>query len=242
MNNLSMLFAKNKPSLMMGLGIGSLIAGIFTAWDLSPMARDALEDEKDRQHTNNLSVKDTVMTVAPYVVPVAGLAVAGTAAVICANNMQMERQAAAMAACALSETTAEIYREKTREIVGEQKEKRIREAVAKEISDSHPANNIIVTGNGEFLCYDDAANQYFRANMTSIQKTINRVNSDMNNGLKVSLNEYCLALGLDETLLGNNLYWDVNETGLINPTFTAVLKGDEPCLVVSHMDHPPKCI
>ena len=54
-------------------------------------------------------------------------------------------------------------RKKVVEAVGEKKEKKIQDAVAKERIDSHPVgtSQIIITGKGSELCYDTVSGRYF---------------------------------------------------------------------------------
>lgn len=243
MNNFMALLSRDKPSIMLGLGIGSMLSATVAAWIFSPMAAEAVKEKKEELDVDKLPPMEAIKTVAPYALPVVAFAGVGVGCTLNANQLNLERQAAAMAACALSETTSQVYREKVREAVGEKKEKAIREETAKAISEKNPVSTggIILTGNGDCLCYDDATKQHFRSNQTVIQDTINRLNYEMmSNKSIITLDDYCLMLGLEPVLLGQELAWSVDTTGIINPDYTATLKNGEPCLVISHFYHPPK--
>lgn len=235
-------FIKNKPSFIIGLGIGSMIMATVTGIRYAPEARDALEAKKEELNTDKLSAKDTIKTIGLYFVPPIIFSGVGIACILSGNKMNLDRGAAAMAAYAISESSLREYREKTKELIGEKKEKDIREAIAKDTVDKNPATpgTIIVTGNGDSLCFDNIANQYFKSSKTKIESLINSINFDMLHGQDVvSLNEYCIKLGLDEVELGNDLGWDVCSNGLISVSFTAVLtKTGEPCIVISHNTLP----
>lgn len=245
MNAFTQMLARNKSEIFLGLGVGGMCAAVVAAWYYSPIARDAIEAKKVEMDMEKLPPLEVFKTVAPCVTPPLVLAVAGATCIGVANQTQLENKAAAMAALASSEALNEIYRDKTREIAGEQKEKKIREAVAKEVAERNPVGNgtIVLTGKGDCLCFDDVTNQHFRSNQSFIQKTINNLNYEMmENRCEISIDDYCLALGLDTVMLGNKLAWSFDTTGLIDPSYTAILIDGEPCLMITHINHPPKPI
>jgi hypothetical protein len=242
MNNFSSFLSKNKPGLLIGFGLGSLISATFFGIRYAPEAKEMVEIRKKELNTDKLETKELISEVLPYYIPSLIFTGIGITSILCGNQINIDRSAAAMAAYTLSETALREYREKTKEIVGEKKEKDIREAIAKDTVDNNPVKpgTIIITGNGDCLCFDSVANQYFKSSKVKIESLINSINFDMLHGQDVmSLNEYCIRLGLDEVELGNNLGWDVSSNGLISVSFTAVLaKNGEPCLVIAHNNIP----
>ena len=234
--------AKGKPGFIIGVGIGSMIMATLSGIRYAPEAREALEAKKDELGVDKLSAGDTIKTIGLYFVPSIIFTGLGVVCILKGNQMNLDRGAAALTAYALSESTLRDYREKTREIVGEKKEKDIREAVAKEIAERNQpkAGTIIVTGNGDCLCFDNVTNQYFKSSKVKIESAINALNCDMLHGEDtITLNEYCLKLGLDEVELGQELGWKHDENGLINVSFTAVVTDNgEPCLVIVHNTIP----
>ena len=233
---------KNKPGLIIGFGIGNMLMATIAGIRYSPEARDALDTKKAELGVDKLSLKDTVKAVGPYLAPSIIFSSFGVFCILKGNQMNLDRGAAALTAYTLSESALRDYREKTRELVGEKKEKDIREAVAKDTVDRNPpkAGTIIITGNGDCLCYDNVANQYFKSSKVKIESAINSLNCDMLHGEDcISLNDYCLKLGTEEVELGNVLGWRHDENGLISVTFTAtLLDSGEPCIVVTHNTIP----
>ena len=143
-----------------------------------------------------------------------------------------------MAAYAISDTAFREYREQTRKVVGEKKMKDIDEAVAKKKMDNNPPASIIITNSGNFLCYDALTNQYFMSNMNKVKDTINELNEEMFSTMRITENEYCLALGINPVELGDDLGWDINETGRIKVNFTAKNTDyGEPCTVITHVNN-----
>lgn len=242
MNNFMAFLNRNKPGIFLGLGIGNMLAATGLTVSCTLMAKEALDAKREELETDSLDGKEIVRTAGPYFIPPLVFSVAGITLILCGNHITAERGAAAMAAYAMSESAFREYRNKTREIVGAKKEKDIKEAVAKDVVERNPvqSGSIIITGNGDCLCFDNVANQYFRSNKVKIESMINEINYDMLHGRDIiSLNEYCIRLGLDEVELGNNLGWDISSNGLIDVTFTAVIaKNGEPCLSVVHNTTP----
>ena len=245
MSSITDAFAKSKPGFIIGIGIGSMIMATLSGIRYTQEAREAIDAKKEESGVDRLSVVDTIKTAGPYFIPSIIFTSMGIACILKGNKMNLNREAAAITAYALSESTLRDYRDRTREIVGEKKERDIREAVAKEIADRNQPKpgSIIVTGNGDCLCFDNVTNQYFKSSKVKIESAINNLNCDMLHGEDViTLNDYCLKLGLEEVELGQELGWKHDENGLIKVSFTAVVtENGDPCLVIVH-DTIPKPI
>lgn len=236
--------SRNKAGILIGVGIGSMIVSTISAFRFGTMAKEALDERKEELNTDKLSAVETIKTAGPYIAPTLLLEIIGICCVLSGNQVHINKETAAMAACAASEAAFRNYRDQTRQLVGEKKEKDIREAVAKNVIEEHPVGtNVLVTGNGECLCFDDVANQYFRSSKTAIEKVINNLNFEMMEGrTTITINDYCLALGLDSVLLGDDIGWSVDSSGIINPDMIAQIRKDEPCLVITHSRREPKPI
>lgn len=177
MNNFMAFLDRNKPGIFLGLGIGSMLAATGSAITCSMMAKEALDEKREELGTDHLDGKEIVRTAGPYFIPPLVFSATGIALILCGDHINTERGAAAMAAYAISESAFREYRSKTREIVGEKKEKDIKEAVAKDIVERNPvqSGSIIITGNGDCLCFDNVANQYFRSSKVKIESIINEI-------------------------------------------------------------------
>lgn len=241
MNPVSTYLSVNKPSIIIGLGIGGMLMSTFLAFKYAPLAKDALERRKQELDTTELEPVEVVKTAGPYFVPSVVFAVTGIACIVGGNQMNVNRGAAAMAAYALSETSLRNYREKTKEIVGEKKEKDIQEATTKEgVNNKQPANSeVIITGGGDTLCYDKISGRYFKSNIEELKKIRNELNYEMLDTTFVSLNKYYMEINLSPVKLGDELGWDIGR-GLIEMRFSSDLttKG-EPYIIVD-FDVAPK--
>lgn len=234
MNEFAALLTKHKPGLLIGLGIGSMILATAASWKYSPDAHMAVEEKKEELGLEKLPVIETAKAVLPYALPPIIFTGIGIGCILGGNKVNVERGAAAMMAYTLTQESLREYRAKTREIVGERKERSINDAVAKEILEKNPSNGkeIIITGDGDHLCFDKLSGRYFKSNIEKLRKIENELNRRMLDTTFISLNEFYLALGLNPITLGDEEGWDVGR-GLIEMRFSSQLtdKG-EPCLVI----------
>lgn len=232
---------KNYPGFCIGLGIGQLLFATFYGMHSVIDAREAIDEKKEKLGTDELSTKETIKIVAPYFAPVLVLSATGVGFILFGNQVNLDRGAAAAMMYTVAVSDHKNYVEKVKEIVGEKKEQDIREAVDKDRINKNPLGNntVIITGNGDCLCFDNVTNQYFRSNKVKIESAINNINYNMRYSNVITLNEYCHGLKLDEVELGQELGWDINENGYVDVSFTAVLTDDgEPCLVIHHNTLP----
>jgi hypothetical protein len=231
----------DKSGLFMGLGVGLLLSSTISSFVLGSMAKEAL-DEKRQGTDEALEPVDIIKTVTPYAAPPLVLSVVGTIMILHGNKMNVERGTAYMAAYALSDSALREYREKTREIVGEKKEQQIMDEVDKEIVKKNPCNEIIVAGDGDYLCCDGKTGRYFTSNITKLQHIENLIDRRLIDEEFVSLNELYLEIGLSELENGDNIGWHMSR-GYIQMRFSYQGADDgKPCMVMSYREPEPKFI
>lgn len=240
MNEFAALLTKHKPGILTGLGLGSMVISTIASWKYAPEAMMALREREEELQTDRLPPMEIARTVFPYVLPVVLFTGVGIGCVVAGNQINVQRGAAAAMAYALSQETLRDYRAKTIESVGEKKERSIRESVANELLERNPPQNstVIITDNGDRLCFDNVVNQYFKSSKTKVETVRNNLNFEMINGRGViTLNDYCLALGLPEVELGSDLGWDINNP--IDLAFgSRLLENGDPCVLISHNNIP----
>ena len=76
-----------------------------------------------------------------------------------------------MTTYALSETALKEYKDKAIEIVGEEKNREIIDAVAKDKISQNPVSKqeVIVTGKGNVLCYETLSGRYFESDINALR-------------------------------------------------------------------------
>ena len=85
------------------------------------------------------------------------------ACIIGANSINTSRNAALAALYSLSETAFREYKNKVIEEIGRNKELKIRDDITKDQINNNPMRDrtVIITGNGDVLCYDKLSDRYF---------------------------------------------------------------------------------
>lgn len=243
MNPIGAVISKNKPGIVIGLGIGSMIMSTVLAFRYAPLAKDALKQKKEELNVDKLEPVDTIKTAGLYFLPSAIFTVTGVACILGGNQMNLNRGAAAMAAYALSESTLRNYRESAKEVVGEKKEKDIREAAAKKMYYEDLRNGQMVVmsnGVGDTWMYDHLTKQKIRSNVQKVKEAINNLNYRIVHGEEITVYDYCLEMNEEPVEMCNNLIWTSDRNGLIElfPPTAFVMESGEPVIDIMHKVDP----
>lgn len=221
----------DKAGMLIGAGIGCLISAACSSFIFSPMAQEEIEEKRS---DGDLSTSEIIKTYLKYgSVPVL-LAGTGIALVVGGNHINIEKSMAAMAAYTLSDTAFKEYQRKTKEIVGEKKEQKIRDEIAKDTLQKNPVNGkeIIITGSGSYLCYDKLSGRYFRSDIEKLKRIENDLDMRMRYQDYITQNELYLEIGMGPVKNGDNIGWTISN-GYIQMSFSydGGING-EPCLVM----------
>lgn len=236
----SQSLAKNGPTIVLGLGIASMVIGTVLAVYETPKALDDikdLEEEKKKEKDPEPITKKEIVkaTWKRYIFPLT-TEVVGMGLIIQSHRMMNNRVIAFATAYSGLETAHMLYQKNARDILGEKKEQEIRDAVAKE---RVPAkiDNVISLG-GNTLCYDPWTERLFYSDQETIRRAINNLNKQMMDECYISLNEYYYEIGLKDVKCGDLLGWHIDQ-GLIDVSFSSQLTKDgRPCLVIDFLVEP----
>lgn len=231
---------KHSPEILTGIGIAGMIATTVTAVKATPKALrmiDAKEIEEDRR----LSTKEAVAVSWKCYVPAAITGIFSTACLIGASSVNVHRNAALATAYTISETALKEYKEKAVEVVGEKKERAIRDAVAKEQLEKAniKERKFVPTGRGETPCFDPLTNTCFKSDMETLRKAENMLNKQMRDDMVITVNEFLQEIGLEpcDASIGENLGWEIDR-GYIELDFSSQLVDGIPYLVLGHHNPP----
>ena len=236
--------SKHSPEILTGIGIASMLTTVVLAVKATPKALEKIDKAKEEKGEELSKVEVVKAAWKPYV-PAAVTGVVGVGCLIGSNSINAKRNAALATAYQITTTAFNDYKEKVVETIGEKKEKTVRDKVAqKQVDDKPPVTTTVYnTGKGGTLVYDPQFGQYFRCNIDSIDKAVNKLNNDMVSGYTeyVSLNDFYDAIGVNRIAMGDNLGWNIGRDGLINVSHnTAIVTDDgEPCIVITY-DVAPK--
>lgn len=234
---------RHTPEILMGLGIAGMISTVVMAVRATPAAMEKCEELRLEKEDNRDEAPTTLEYAKAAWLCYMPTAITGALSIFClvgSNSANLRRNAALATAYSLSETALKEYREKTAEVVGDKKEKAIRDAVAKEQIEQNPigSREVVLTGKGETLCYDSISGRYFKSDIDKLKKAANEVNRRMLLEMYVSLNEFYYEIGLKEITVGDELGWNV-EKGLMELSFSTQLADEGiPCLVLEYRVAP----
>lgn len=229
---------KHDAEILTGLGIAGMITGTVLAVKATPKALELIEEKKKEEE--KLDTVEVVKTVWKCYIPAALLETLSVTCLIFASVTSNKRNAALAMAYSLSEGALKEYQDKVVETIGEKKEQKIRDEIAKDKITSNPVenNNVIFTKNGHTLCYDAICGRYFESDIESIRRAENEANRWMLEENYIALNDLYDLMDLPPSAIGAELGWNMND-GYIDMVFSTELATDgRPCLVVSFRKPP----
>lgn len=237
---------KHSPQILLGVGIAGMITTVVLAVKATPKALKLIEEAENPRIVDKTVVQDELTTVETIKVawkPYAPAMITGILSVTCligSNSVSTRRTAALATAYKISETALSEYKDKVIEKVGEKKEQAIRDEIAKDKIQKNPVNesNIIITGDGDVLCYDSLSGQYFKSTMDKIKQAEIDTNFELFNDMYISLNEFYNKLGIRNTKLGGELGWNIDSGKLQIDISSQIAENGQPCLVLDYEISP----
>lgn len=241
-HSMFMVLDRNSPKILMGVGIAGMITTAYLSAKAAPKAVKLLDEKKEELKTDKLSAKETVKTTWKCYAPAVTTGVLSTVCLLGSSSISTRRTAALATACKLSETAFNEYKEKVVETIGIEKEKEIKEDIAKDTIKKNPpspSNTVVFASSGDILCYDSISGRYFRSTKNAIEKAVNDLNARIFQDNYISLNEFYDELDLPHIDLGSDLGWNVDAMLDVDCTDCGLSEDGIPYLVVKHYN-PPK--
>lgn len=231
---------KHSPEILIGLGVAGLLGTTVLAVRETPKVLKLLEKKKNELDVEKLSVKDTVKTVWKNYIPCAVLAVTSVACIVGASNISARRNAALAAAYAIGNKAFSDYKEEVVNLLGEEKDKEIKERVADKLLKENPVTNkeVIITDNNEHLCYDEITGRYFKSSQNKIKEAQNVINDRLRDEMWVSLNDLYYELCLPNVRVGDDLGWNVDDGYLDIILSSRIAEDGTPCLTLDYSIGP----
>lgn len=229
------VLTKYSPGILTGIGITGMIGATFMAVKATPKALYLIEAKKEESEVEELTPIETIKTCWKCYIPATLTTVASTACLIGASTVSAKRNAAIATAYSISEAALREYQEKVVEVIGEKKEKAVRDAVAKDQIERDPVTKsevVIIDSNSNTLCYEPLSGRYFKSTIDKIKKAEIELDRQMIQEMYVSLNDFYWEIGLDGTDLGNKMGWNLSK-GYMDLSFSSQLADDgTPCAVI----------
>lgn len=232
---------QNSPAILAGVGVGGVVAtGILAArggrkaerilWE--EHARNGTSDDRKEQF-----IIDAKATWTCYI-PAASVGATTIAAIIAGQSVSARRQAAVVSLATVTERAFKEYKDEVVKVIGEDKERKIDEAVAaKNLADNPVPDGSIIIGAGKVLCYESLSGRYFETDYESIRAAQNDLNAQCLNSVYASVNDWYQLLGLPKLANGDELGW--NSDHRLDARITSTMTPDnKPALAIKYGNNP----
>ena len=158
---------KHSPTLLCVAAAGGVALTAVLAAKGTPKAVMLLEKAKTNK-SDELTVKEAVITVAPAYIPAI---VSGTLTIACifgANILNKHQQAALTSAYALLDNSFKIYRNKVNELYGDEADLKVREAISRDRDPIKVDNPLDARSADQMLFYEEYSGEYFWRTMEEV--------------------------------------------------------------------------
>jgi hypothetical protein len=253
--NLGRTIDRNSPTILTALGVAGLVSTVILAIKATPKAEAILFHEADFRRkewseqtgeieevcpTDSFTPIEIVELTWKEYIPTVVMGAITISCMIGANHISLRRNAALASLLSIAETTLHEYQEKVKEQIGEKKEEKIRGEIAQDKLDANPPDEktIILTGKGDYLCFDNFSGRYFRSDIETLRRAENAFNQRLLRQGWLSINEFYDEIGLERIDLGDEMGW-IAERQLLELKFDSKNAKDyEPALVVNYRVSP----
>lgn len=176
---------KHKPEVLAGTGICLFVTSAVHAVAVTPKAMSDIEDKKVELNKAELTKVETVKAAGlNYVMPAieAGL---GTACVVMSVRTSTKRYTALYGAYGLLQESYDIYKEKVIETIGENKNKKVEDAVGEEMvkrnynPDADYGSSISANGTQLTFFMDSVTGRFFYYDKTRMYQIASRITGNL---------------------------------------------------------------
>lgn len=230
--------SKNSPTILTGVAVTGVLATTVYAVKGTPQAAQDISFAQSEQ-LEILTKWEIVRLTWRYYIPALCIGAATIACIVGANSISTRRNAALVSVYSLTEKALHEYKTKVVETLGEKKERAIRDDIAQDRVNAEPVSTreVIITGNGDVLCFDTLSSRYFQSSIENMRKAQNDINEQVINDSYATLNDFYQKLGLRDTTLGEDLGWKTDK--LMDITFSTTMSDDNrPCIALEYPVKP----
>lgn len=242
--------SNNSPAILTGVAACGVVGTVIFAVKATPKAMELISDreyelkkdcELDSTGPNSFISKKEIIQVAwkPYI-PAMVMGTVTIACIIGSNQISTRRNAALMSLYSIAETGLKEYQSKVVETIGENKERKIRDEIDKDRLEKNPItnNHVIITSNGDSMCYDVLSGRYFQSDIEKIRQKVNDFNQDLLTEMEKPINELYYELGLEGIKFGNDMGYTADH--LCEVDFSTQLTPDRKACVVLNFSMPQR--
>lgn len=252
---LKFLLNENSQTVLTAVSVSGTVMTAYLSGRASFKAADIIEHEELKRASDarmeklrtagvesitpeELTNKEKVKLVWPSYIPAVTVGALTITSIIVANRISSRKIAALAVASGISERALQEYKAKVVEKLGERQDQKIRDEVAQDrVNKNPPSSQVVVTGDGQVLCFDMLTGRYFQSSMEDIKRAENKINYQLVHFMHASLTEFYDEIGLPPTSYTDSVGWNLNHRMEID--FTTTMSPDNrPCLAIDFKNPP----
>lgn len=199
---------RNSSTILTCVGAVGVVVTAISVAQATPKATKRLK-EATYEKGEELTKLEVVKVAAPVYIPSVVLGAGTIACIFSANALNKKKQATLASAWLAVNDYHNAYRNKLIELHGEEADKEIQEAMAREYCDFHQLR--LDTPDEKVIFYDEISGE----SITCYEREIMDAEYHMNRNFVMrgyaSLNEFYTFLGLPETEQGEKLGWSMSD-------------------------------
>jgi hypothetical protein len=217
-------------------GVGTLATAYLASRASFKAARliDAAEAEGFNEDPTTRFLERTKLVWKCYI-PTGFSAVSTIAFGVASNRIGARKIIATQSALTITQQAYSDYRTRAIEEFGDAKDQAIRAKIAEDQVSKHPSpsQEMLITGPGNVLCFEQYTGRYFTSDMETLRKSVNDVNSKLLAHDYVTLTDWYYMIGLEKTSHSSQLGWRTPK--LMDLNFSAVFSDDgRPCIAFEY--------
>lgn len=232
----SLYLKRHSSTILTCVGAVGVIATSVIAVKATPKAIKLLE-RAEEEKGEELTKTEVILTAAPAYIPATVVGASTIACIFGANVLNKRQQAAITSAYALVNSTYKDYRNKLKELYGEEADTKIQEAIMKDKRDEEVSafapgiNSLPQSGEEKHLFYEEHRGKFFEATMGEVLNAEYHINRNLALRGWTNLNEFYSFLGLEKEEFGSVLGWSC--WNLLEETESCWLDFDHRLMTVS---------
>lgn len=196
---------RNGSTILTCVGAVGVVATTVTAVKVTPKAIDILE-QAERDKGEELTNLEKVRVAGPSYIPAVLIGAGTIACMFGADILSKKQQASLMSAYALVSNSYKEYKDKVRELLGEDAEKEILAEITKDHYDKDK-DNIKREDDEKELFYDYFSERYFESTMEDVLRAEYNLNKQIAVNTGAYLNEFYEFLDIPSIEAGKELGW-----------------------------------
>lgn len=228
----------NSPEILTAFGVVGVVSTAYLSGRAAIKATRLVEEFDQDPYEPMTAVELVDLTWTCFVPPLitGGLTIG---CILGANHISNRRASALAMAYTISDRAFAEYKERVVEKIGNRQEQEIRDEVAQAQVDRNPVSEqtVIMTGQGEVLCYEHFSGRYFKSDMETLRKAENDINFQIVNEGHASVSDLYFLLGLKPTSISEEVGWNTDYP--LSIVYSTTMSEDNtPCISIDFDLHP----